>query len=125
MERRVRVDHLAQPLHGNTRVHGKREHAQYLAADRADRSSADEDPAAGVLHELDEPLVAGLVDPAPSRRGNLARAGPRVQALVASLRLGQADRADLGIGEPPAPHRASLRPLLLLAQYLPAPDPRG
>ena len=49
--------------------------------------------------ELDQALVAALVDPAPRRRRQVGEPDPDVDAPVACLLLGQADRSDLGIGE--------------------------
>ena len=58
---------------GDLGVDGQREQAQDLAAGRADRRGPDQDPPLGVLDQLDEALVAGLVDPPPGRtRGSAA-----------------------------------------------------
>src|SRR5262249_59526770 len=67
-----------------------------------------QDPPLAILHELDEPVVAGLVDPAAGRLGHLLHAGAYGQPRLPRLPLGQAHRADLRVGERDAGHRVVL-----------------
>src|SRR3984885_16032712 len=99
VERGVGVDHLAQPPDRHPLVHGQGEQAQHLAAGRPGRGGPDEDALAGVGDQLDEPVVARLVDPAPGGAGNRVTAGPHVEAAVPGLGLREADRPDLRAGE--------------------------
>src|ERR1035438_6653782 len=94
VERGVGVNHLAEPPHRNPGVHGHGERAQDLAAPRAGRGGAHENPPLGILDQLDEAVIAGLVDPAPGGTGNLGAAHPDRRAPFLRLSLGQADRAD-------------------------------
>src|SRR5919106_6152970 len=80
VEGRVGVDHLAQPVCTDFRVHGQGEQPEDLAAGGAHRSGADQHPAPGVLDELDDAVVAGLVDPAAGRLGHPGGADPHVDA---------------------------------------------
>ena len=68
MKRRVGVHHLLQLGHRDLGVHGEREEAQNLTAVRPGRGGADEHAADAVLDELDEPVVASLVDPPSDRK---------------------------------------------------------
>src|ERR1035438_9523699 len=66
---------------------------------RARRGGAHQDPAVGVLDQLDETVITRLVDPAPGGTGNLGTAHPNRYAPLRRLGLGEADRADLRVGE--------------------------
>src|ERR1017187_2889447 len=99
VERGVGIDHLAEPPHRNPGVHGHGERAEHLAAPRARRGGAHQDPAVGVLDQLDETVITRLVDPAPGGTGNLGTAHPNRYAPLRRLGLGEADRADLRVGE--------------------------
>ena len=56
---------------------GQGEHGQHLAAGGARRGGPHEHAAVGVLDQLDEPLVARLVDPPPGRARARGRCPPR------------------------------------------------
>src|ERR1039457_5591422 len=94
VERGVGIDHLAEPPHRNPGVHGHGERAEHLAAPRARRGGAHQDPAVGVLDQLDETVITRLVDPVPGGTGNLGTAHPNRYAPLRRLGLGEADRAD-------------------------------
>src|SRR5713101_7439651 len=72
-----------------------------------------------VLDQLDEPVVAGLMDPATGRRRQLRDPGPHGQALVAGLPLGQPHRPDLGVGERHPGHGAVAVGRSVLAEDVP------
>src|ERR1039457_6189599 len=94
VERGVGVDHLAEPPHRNPGVERHGERAEDLTTPRGGRGGAHENPPLGILDQLDEAVVAGLVDPAPGGTGNLGAAHPDRRAPFLRLSLGQADRAD-------------------------------
>ena len=52
---------------GHLGVDGQGQEPQHLPTDRARRRGPDQHAAVGVLHQLDETVVTGLVDPAPGR----------------------------------------------------------
>jgi hypothetical protein len=89
-------------------VHGGGEHREHLSAHRADRGRADEVAGIPVLDELDDPLAAGAGDPAAGRRRERRPADGHLDPGVAGLLLGEADRADLGVGEGHPRHRVVL-----------------
>ena len=72
VEGRVGVDHLPQALRRHRGVHGQGQHAEHLAAPRPGRRGPDQHAAPGVLDQLDEAVVARLVDPAAGGRRDLA-----------------------------------------------------
>ena len=96
---RVRVDHVPELADRHRRVHGHHQRGEHLAPGRADRGGADQHALVGVRDELDEARVAGLVDPAPGEEVRIGVADLDVDAALAGLLLGEADRPDLGIGE--------------------------
>ena len=66
-------------------VHRHHERAEHLAAARARRGGAGQHPRADVLDQLDEAVVARLVDPAPGGLRDLGRAHAHVQPLFPRL----------------------------------------
>jgi hypothetical protein len=78
-------------------VHGHGQRGEHLAAGGPGRGGADEHTPLGVGDQLDDALVAGLVDPPPGRGRYLRQPDGDVQACLTGLRLGQPDRADLRV----------------------------
>src|SRR5438445_13445757 len=99
IERGVGVDQVAQLVTGDLQLDGELEDSEEIAAPRTHRRGADEHAAVGVLDHLDEPLVAGSVNPAPGGDRCLLDPGAYLDSLPYRLLLGEPGRAHFGIGE--------------------------
>ncbi len=66
---------MPQPLDRDSAVNGHREGAEDLAAGGPGRGGADQQAGVGVDDELDQAVVACLVDPASCRGRHLCQAG--------------------------------------------------
>src|ERR1700737_839749 len=99
IERRIRIDKVAQLITRDLELDGELEEAEEVAAARPHGGGADEHTAVGVLDDLDEAFVARPMDPAAGGDRRLLDPGPHVDALGARLLLGQAGRTHFGIAE--------------------------
>ena len=70
VERRVRVDHVPKALGRHLGVHGEGKNPSTSPPHGPADVAPTRTPRSGVLHELDEAVVAGLVDPSPRRLGH-------------------------------------------------------
>src|SRR5689334_19428783 len=99
MQCRVDVVHRCERRGWDLRVDGRGECTEYLAAVGAHDRGTDENASVDILHEKNESIVAGSVDPPSRRRGDSRIAGANPETAFPSLGLRETDSTNLWIGE--------------------------
>jgi hypothetical protein len=101
-----------------------RERTEHFSAGWPGRGGSDQHPGVGVGDQLDEPVVARAVDPAPGRGPDRRDRSPHADFRAACLGFGEADGADFGIGEGDAGQRPVAGRLVGLAEDVAGCDAR-
>src|SRR6476659_10237568 len=93
MQCRIDIVHRCERRGWGFRVDGRGECTENLAAVGAHDRGTDENASVDILHEKNESIVAGSMDPPPRRRGDSCIAGANRETALPSLGLRQADSA--------------------------------